>query len=99
MVAERFLYDMLRDPGFLLAVGVRLIPRPLTDAAIQVNYYSPSTDKLGSEEVSKWHYDGTDYVFTLAAPVSIERGQCTIAVTLHNTGLYRVLPVCSSKKS
>ena len=66
---SRFLYNMLRDPAFLIAcsriVGVPLIPHPLTDAAIQVNYYSPSADKLGSKEVSKWHYDGMDYVFTL----------------------------------
>lgn len=67
---SRYLYDMLRDKNFLLAcsriAGVPLIPHPLNDAAIQVNYYSPeSKQSTPKKEISKWHYDGMDYVFTV----------------------------------
>lgn len=65
-----FLQNMIHDRAFLTAisrlVGVPLIPHPLADARVQINYYSPggSTDR-GDPTIAKWHVDGMDYVFTI----------------------------------
>ncbi|WP_131739058.1 hypothetical protein [Actinomadura roseirufa] len=61
-----FVHDMVRDPAFLALVsdivGVPLIPHPIRDAAVQINYY---TSAGGDAEVAKWHLDGMNYVFTM----------------------------------
>lgn len=67
---SRFVHGMVRDPNFLLgvsrAVGVPLIPHPFRDAAVQINYYSPTqSTNLADLRIAKWHVDGMDYVFTM----------------------------------
>jgi hypothetical protein len=63
-----FVHNMLRDPEFLRLAGriagVPLIPHPIRDAGVQINYYSTDGDGADSE-VAKWHIDGMNYVFTM----------------------------------
>ncbi|MFF3276026.1 hypothetical protein ACFYWU_34585 [Streptomyces chrestomyceticus] len=64
-----FVHAMVRDPAFLdtvsRLVGVPLIPHPLRDAGVQINYYSASGDASRAPLVAKWHLDGMNYVFTM----------------------------------
>nr|WTB12042.1 hypothetical protein OG546_49630 [Streptomyces antimycoticus] len=64
-----FVRAMVRDPVFLHAVsgvvGVPLIPHPLRDAGVQINYYGPPSDATQAAPVAKWHLDGMNYVFTM----------------------------------
>ncbi|WP_410646477.1 hypothetical protein [Amycolatopsis sp. cmx-4-54] len=63
-----FVHDMLRDPSFLrltgVIAGVPLLPHPIRDAGVQINYYN-STSAGREPEVAKWHVDGMNYVFTM----------------------------------
>lgn len=56
---------MMRDRGFLLAasalVGEPLIPHPIRDAAVQVNFYGPARQDEGGPDVAKWHQNGMNY--------------------------------------
>ncbi len=63
-----FVYDMVRDPALLRLVssivGVELVPHPIRDAGVQINYYT--TARAGqTPQVAKWHIDGMNYVFTM----------------------------------
>lgn len=63
-----FVYEMTRDPQFLALVssivGVELVPHPIRDAGVQINYYT--TASPGEKpQVAKWHIDGMNYVFTM----------------------------------
>lgn len=65
-----FVHDMIRDRGFLISVsrlvGVPLMPHPIRDAGVQINYYNaPPAGDPGPPEVAKWHVDGMNYVFTM----------------------------------
>lgn len=64
-----FVHSMLRDGRFLLllskTVGVPLVPHPLRDPSVQINYYSPPAADSSAPEVAKWHLDGMNYVFTM----------------------------------
>ncbi len=67
---SRFVHDMIRDRDFLVSVsrlvGVPLIPHPIRDAGVQINYYNaPRDDYSGPPQVAKWHVDGMNYVFTM----------------------------------
>lgn len=63
-----FIHSLVRDPGFLSAVsilvGVPLVPHPIRDAAVQINYYDPPGADT-RPDVAKWHQDGMNYVFTM----------------------------------
>ncbi|GGV21704.1 hypothetical protein [Streptomyces spectabilis] len=63
-----FVRAMVRDPAFLRnasrLVGVPLIPHPLRNAGVQINYYAPPADGA-APAVAKWHLDGMNYVFTM----------------------------------
>ncbi|MEW2397275.1 hypothetical protein [Streptomyces sp. NPDC046862] len=63
-----FVHAMVRDPAFLNAasrlVGVPLIPHPIRDAGVQINYYGPPAPSQ-APTVAKWHLDGMNYVFTM----------------------------------
>jgi hypothetical protein len=63
-----FVHAMVRDPAFLNAasrlVGVPLIPHPIRDAGVQINYYGPPAPSQ-APPVAKWHLDGMNYVFTM----------------------------------
>ena len=63
-----FVFNMVRDPAFLARasriVGVPLLPHPIRDAGVQINYYT--TPQPGeTPQVAKWHVDGMNYVFTM----------------------------------
>ncbi|SBV06263.1 2OG-Fe(II) oxygenase superfamily protein [Streptomyces sp. MnatMP-M77] len=64
-----FVHAMVRDTVFLrrvsTLVGVPLIPHPLRDAGVQVNYYEPPSAGMRTAPVAKWHRDGMNYVFTM----------------------------------
>ena len=63
-----FVHAMVRDPAFLRRasdiVGVPLIPHPLRDAGVQINYYEPAR-VTQAPPVAKWHLDGMNYVLTM----------------------------------
>ncbi|MFJ6699393.1 hypothetical protein ACIQM4_25405 [Streptomyces sp. NPDC091272] len=64
-----FVHDMVRDSSFLRRashlVGVPLVPHPIRDAGVQINYYEPSRTTVQAAPVAKWHRDGMNYVFTM----------------------------------
>jgi hypothetical protein len=69
---SRFVHTMMRDRRFLrrlsLIAGVPLVPHPISDAGVCINYFEgpherPTTDE--SPKVAKWHYDGMTYVFVM----------------------------------
>ncbi|MFC8709430.1 MULTISPECIES: hypothetical protein [unclassified Streptomyces] len=64
-----FVHAMVRDRAFLhrvsALVGVPLIPHPLRDAGVQINYYDPPAGGTQAAPVAKWHRDGMNYVFTM----------------------------------
>ena len=60
---SRFIDDMMHDRAFLLRVsrlaGVPLIPYPMVNARSQFNYYYPTSQRDGKEQLGMWHTDGT----------------------------------------
>ncbi|MFF1570073.1 hypothetical protein ACFVY1_43000 [Streptomyces sp. NPDC058293] len=63
-----FVHAMVRDPAFLAhvsqLVGVPLIPHPVRDAGVQINFYGAASAHA-APAVAKWHLDGMTYVFTM----------------------------------
>ena len=66
---SRFIDDMMHDRAFLLRVsrlaGVPLIPYPMVNARSQFNYYYPTSQRDGKEQLGMWHTDGTSFVLNI----------------------------------
>jgi hypothetical protein len=69
---SRFIGEMMHDQGFLSRVsavaGVPLVPHPLTNAGVCINYFEDQKIHVGDtleSQVAKWHYDGMTYVFVI----------------------------------
>ncbi|MGW7535862.1 hypothetical protein [Amycolatopsis sp. NPDC054798] len=69
---SRFIGDMMHDEKFLSRVsaiaGVPLVPHPLMNPGVCINYFDNAKVRVGGAEedqVAKWHYDGMTYVFVM----------------------------------
>ncbi|KML61796.1 hypothetical protein VL15_04695 [Burkholderia cepacia] len=66
---SRFIDDMMHDRAFLLRLsrlaGAPLIPYPMVNARSQFNYYYPTAQHDGKEQVGMWHTDGTSFVLNI----------------------------------
>lgn len=73
---SRFVDDMMHDRAFLLRVsrlaGVPLIPYPMANARSQFNYYYPTDQRDGKEQLGMWHTDTHTFgcVGTCRSPVT-----------------------------
>ncbi|WHT21747.1 hypothetical protein N8J89_11990 [Crossiella sp. CA-258035] len=76
---SRFIRDMTHDETFLAKAsaiaGVPLVPHPLTNAGVCLNYFDDRGIEVGGKarpQVAKWHYDGMTYVFVIQLADSTE---------------------------
>ncbi|MEG8183236.1 hypothetical protein GZH49_32760 [Nocardia terpenica] len=81
---SRFINEMMHDEGLLCRVsaiaGVPLVPHPLVNPGVCINYFDDKKvriNKVEESQVAKWHYDGMTYVFVmqLAQPTEFTGGE------------------------
>ncbi|WP_198406946.1 2OG-Fe(II) oxygenase [Nocardia terpenica] len=84
---SRFINEMMHDEGLLCRVsaiaGVPLVPHPLVNPGVCINYFDDKKvriNKVEESQVAKWHYDGMTYVFVmqLAQPTEFTGGELLI---------------------